>query len=235
MKLRKAFNNIFVIKEVVTTRSLIFIQSLKLINLKSTLTLITLLFFSLFYAYSKKNIEDGNSLNCLPQDSTKLALVLVNDSVVIQSSDTISDPAVIGDIQKQLIAYAKKYIGSPYRYGGRTPAGFDCSGFVHYVFKNFGQKLPTSSRGMATIGCKVPMQKCNVGDIILFEGRSRNGITGHVGIVCNVDSCGLVSFIHASTTRNVIISTMKEDYYDKRFLQIRRVDFEECSDEVNVN
>jgi len=126
------------------------------------------------------------------------------------------------EAKKELISFAKKYLGAPYKYGGATPNGFDCSGFVFFVFSEFGKTLPRSSRDIARVGEKINRQDLQVGDLVFFEGRTRNGVVGHVGIVSNIDNNN-ISFIHASTNRNVIVSSMKEEYYAVRFLLARRI------------
>lgn len=126
------------------------------------------------------------------------------------------------EAKKELISFAKKQLGAPYKYGGTTPKGFDCSGFVYFVFNEFGKTLPRSSRDIARIGEKVNRQDLQVGDLVFFEGRTRNGVVGHVGIVSDINNDN-VFFIHASTNRNVIVSNMKEEYYVVRFLLARRI------------
>jgi cell wall-associated NlpC family hydrolase len=140
------------------------------------------------------------------------------DLIIPDSENPEQTPAT----ETELIAFAKKYLGTPYKYTGTTPKGFDCSGFVYFVFNEFGTTLPHSSRDIAKIGEKVTKQDLQVGDLVFFEGRTRNGVVGHVGIICGIDG-DAISFIHASTNRNVIISDMKEEYYAVRFLHARRI------------
>jgi hypothetical protein len=122
-----------------------------------------------------------------------------------------------------LLCIAKKYIGTHYRTSGKTPQGFDCSGFVGYVFREFGIELPASSRDMATIGDPVDKKDLKRGDLVFFEGNAHNKRIGHVGIVSDVNNQG-VFFIHASTQSNVTISNIdKEFYYSTRFLKAKRV------------
>jgi len=124
-------------------------------------------------------------------------------------------------IEKDLIDFAKKHIGTRYKVAGKTPEGFDCSGFVGFVFKHFGVTLPGSSREMAKIGDSIQIHDLKVGDLVFFEGRTRNKVVGHVGIVCEIDENDIY-FIHAST-HSVIISRMREPYYSPRFLLAKRI------------
>lgn len=127
-------------------------------------------------------------------------------------------------LQEQLIGYSRKYLGKPYRYAGRGPHSFDCSGFTSFVFKEFGFNLASSSAGQdqqfPAIEEKRNLKK---GDLVFFEGRTRNGIVGHVGIVTEVSTRGSFRFIHASTSYGVIVSSSTEPYYAARYLRGGRV------------
>ena len=127
-------------------------------------------------------------------------------------------------LQEQLIGYSKKYMGKPYRYAGRGPHSFDCSGFTSFVFKEFGFNLASSSAAQdqqfPAIEEKSSLKK---GDLVFFEGRARNGMVGHVGIVTEVSSHGSFRFIHASTSYGVIVSSSTEPYYAARYLRGGRV------------
>ena len=127
-------------------------------------------------------------------------------------------------LQKEVLDYSNKFLGKPYRYAGKGPNSFDCSGFTSFVFKQFGYKLNSSSDGQdrqfPTIAQK---EKLNKGDLVFFEGQRRNGRVGHVGIVTETFSNGEFRFIHASTTSGVIISKSTEPYYAARYLRGGRV------------
>lgn len=123
-----------------------------------------------------------------------------------------------------LIKFGKQYVGTPYKHGGTTPKGFDCSGFVNYVFSNFGYKLPRSSDDMMKTGVTVPEKKAKPGDLIFFKGRdAKSKKAGHVGIISEIRPSGEIYFIHASTSSGVIITSKSASYYKPRFLQIKRV------------
>jgi len=126
-------------------------------------------------------------------------------------------------IEKELVDFAKKYLGKPYKYAGKTPAGFDCSGFAGFVFKEFGVTLPASSREIAKIGESIDKKDLRIGDLVFFEGRQRTNTVGHVGIVSEVNDND-VYFIHAAVwSGGIIISGMKEEYYASRYLKAKRV------------
>ena len=125
-----------------------------------------------------------------------------------------------------LIGFAKSLLGVPYRYGGITPEGFDCSGFVNYVYSSFGFSVPRSSADMADYGMEIPLDSCKKGDIILFAGsNAQKRPVGHSGIVISeIDEP--VKFIHSATSnkRGIVITAFDAfDYYKSRFVKVIRV------------
>lgn len=118
-----------------------------------------------------------------------------------------------------IITYSKKYLGIPYLYAGNTPKkGFDCSGFVNYVFKYFDIELPRSSSSYKNIGKAKSPEDFKVGDILVFYGYKDKKRIGHLGIICEAN--GMKSkFIHASSgkIKSVIISALDSNHYSNRF------------------
>lgn len=125
-----------------------------------------------------------------------------------------------------VIGLAESLIGVPYKYGGCTPEGFDCSGFVNYVFSSFGMELPRSTPELAMIGTEVPLDSCRKGDIILFAGSDkRKRPIGHAGIVVSEEGEPL-HFIHSATSnaQGIIVTAFDAyEYYLSRFVKIVRV------------
>lgn len=124
------------------------------------------------------------------------------------------------DIQRDsIIAYAKQYMGTAYCYASGNPKkGFDCSGFVNYVFNHFGVELPRSSSGFKNLGKALKPQDFKVGDVLVFYGHRDKNSIGHVGIVCEAN--GMKSkFIHASSGKEmaVTISELGSAGYTRRF------------------
>lgn len=115
-------------------------------------------------------------------------------------------------LRNDIIQYARKQLGSPYKYAGRSPKGFDCSGFTHYVMKNFDITLSTSSRAQGKEGRSVNLSKAKQGDLIFFR-RSKAGRIFHVAMVVSNTKEGL-KVIH-STSRGVVIDNVSQSKYWK--------------------
>ncbi|MWB95971.1 glycoside hydrolase [Flavobacterium sp. GA093] len=118
-----------------------------------------------------------------------------------------------------IISFAKQFIGTPYLYAGNDPEkGFDCSGFVSYVFKNFDVSLPRSSSEYKNLGTALAPEDFRVGDILVFYGYKDRTIIGHLGIICEAN--GMQSkFIHASSGKvsSVTITSLDTEHYTNRF------------------
>ena len=124
------------------------------------------------------------------------------------------------DFLDQLVSTASENIGTRYRSGGTTKAGFDCSGLMCTTFGAYDIDLPRTSYEMSQYGTKINNEDAQKGDLIFFKTNGR-GQVNHVGMVVEVID-GDIKFIHASST-GVIISSIKEKYYSKRVTQINRV------------
>lgn len=126
--------------------------------------------------------------------------------------------------QADLISFAETFTGTPYKYAGCGPNGFDCSGFIHYIYKHFGIELPRSSKGLSLVGDRVSMDKLQPGDLVFFgKGQGNHLSIQHVAMVHTVGQ-GYYSIIH-STSRGVTIDdpmSTSWDYWQERFLFVRR-------------
>lgn len=128
---------------------------------------------------------------------------------------------VNSDIQ-EILRDAEKYLGAPYKYAGATSSGFDCSGFTLKVFDENSLKLPRRSEDQSKSGVEIRIAEAKPGDLLFFatSGGSR---VSHVGIVHDIGRDGEVKFIHASTSKGVIISSLNEKYWNSAYLFARRV------------
>ncbi len=112
----------------------------------------------------------------------------------------------------QIVSISRELIGSPYRYGGESPKGFDCSGLVRYVYRQVGITVPHSSRLLYRQSRKVSLGNLQPGDLLFFR-ISRNKIS-HVGIYASQDR-----FIHApSSGKRVSVARLDSPYWEKRLV-----------------
>ena len=126
------------------------------------------------------------------------------------------DPPAVSPGQ-ELVQAARTLLGTPYRYGGASPAGFDCSGLVFYAFKQTGRQVPRTSRDQYRRAAPVPLDAARPGDLVFFSSAQK---ISHVGIYI-----GAGEFIHAPDTgQRVKISSMEEDYYRNTFAGVGRID-----------
>lgn len=141
------------------------------------------------------------------------------DSVESRDSLVFVECTVVDSV----LDYADNFLGTKYRGGGKTPKGFDCSGFVRYVFQKFGYTTPPSSSAIKTVGREVRKDSAQTGDIIYFTGRNaKSKRPGHVGIITEIKD-GVIYFIHASVSYGISYSHTATNYYSRRYLGIRRV------------
>ncbi len=123
---------------------------------------------------------------------------------------------------KEILRDAEKYLGAPYKYAGSTSSGFDCSGFTSKVFSENNYKLPRRSEDQGKAGRSVYIREVKPGDLLFFA-TSGGARVSHVGIVHEIANSGEVKFIHASTSKGVIISSLNEKYWNTAYLFARRV------------
>jgi len=124
-----------------------------------------------------------------------------------------------------IINYAKSFLGVPYRYGGTTPSGFDCSGFINYIFGNFGFDLVRTSYGLAELGTTVKLSEIQPGDLMFFKGSNVNSSSvGHVALVVEVTP-DAIKFIHSANTGVRIDNFKTSQYYIQRYIKTKRLDY----------
>lgn len=173
---------------------------------KTLLLLINILFFV--------------NINSKAQDSTSAQRHELISEYKKLYSDTLKNQA------DSIIDYALEHVGIKYKYAGNSPqTGFDCSGFVNYVFGKFNYSLPRSSRYFDDVGQNIEKENCKKGDIILFQGYDvKKNQTGHVGIVIS-NSNGKITFIHSASSKNrgIVVSDFDTEYYKKRYRSVKRV------------
>ena len=116
-----------------------------------------------------------------------------------------------------LLSMARQYVGVPYVWAGRSPSGFDCSGFIYYVFDQLGYGLPRMADGQFEVGIPVSRNSLEPGDLVFFETYEPG--PSHVGIYIGNDQ-----FIHASSgAGHVTVTPLNKTYYRDRYLGARRI------------
>jgi cell wall-associated NlpC family hydrolase len=138
---------------------------------------------------------------------------LATIDVVDQSALTTADADPARSRAWRVVAIAKTHVGTRYAWGGSSPAGFDCSGFVMYVYSHVGVGLPHNAAKQYRYGRPVPRERLEPGDIVFFDGLQHNGIY-----------IGGGRFIHARRSGGtVMISGLEESWYRDRWIGARRL------------
>jgi len=128
--------------------------------------------------------------------------------------DTPLPPANAG---LDLATFAEQYVGSPYRWGGASPAGFDCTGFVMWVYSQFGVSLPHNEAGQLASGDRISADDLQPGDVLVFANTYRAGLS-HTGIYV-----GNGEFVHAADERHgVTVSALWDGYWATRLVGAAR-------------
>ena len=143
----------------------------------------------------------------------------------LPASIATSRPPALAD---SLVRFALAQRGAAYVYAGTSPAtGFDCSGFVQYVFGHFGLATPHSTALLIDVGRPVARAQAQPGDIVVFTGTAPGSTTpGHAGIVVSALGAVPLRFVHASSARResgVKVSQVEGSGYEARFMGVRRV------------
>jgi cell wall-associated NlpC family hydrolase len=184
--------------------------------------LLPLLIFS--SCKSSKEIKSNNEPNVIIKAKTSGKvdnenINTVKSKVANSNSETPNVPAVKSD---NIVDYAKQFLGVRYKFAGATREGMDCSGLVFESFRAHDIILPRSSRDMAKNGEKLLLKDVEKGDLLFFKTNNRRNDISHVGLVVSSKN-GDIQFIHSSTSAGVIISSMAENYWDKTFVEARRI------------
>lgn len=177
----------------------------------------------LFLILSSCNHTSGDSYV-----STLKPLAEIKAETIKIHSDTIPHSnlsAVLDSKAEQLVDFAETLKGIQYKYGSTDPKiGFDCSGFITYVFNHFDMKVPRSSIGFTTFAKEIELKEAKRGDLILFTGTdSTKRVVGHMGIITS-DKGEKHEFIHSTSGKAYsVTNTPLNKYYQGRFVKAIRI------------
>lgn len=175
--------------------------------------------------YDSKIVIDPSSRN-IPKEKTSTTSKSISNSkekeVIVLNPENGTENSPIELKIRNIVEVAQSFHGTPYRFGGTTASGMDCSGLIFTAFKEEDILLPRSSRDMANKGQRISLNEVTVGDLVFFKTDRHRNVINHVGLVVEV-FLGKVYFIHSSTSQGVIISTLDESYWNNAFVEARRV------------
>ena len=123
----------------------------------------------------------------------------------------------------KVIQTARSFTGVPYKWGGTTRAGMDCSGLLVISFQSAGVDIPRTSAAQSKIGRAVSVHELQPGDLVFFKAGKYKAKITHVGMVTEVRDRKNVRFIHASTKLGVVENNIFSDYYYSIFVKARRL------------
>jgi len=123
---------------------------------------------------------------------------------------------------EQIINTALTFSGVRYKFGGTTDKGMDCSGLLYVAFGEHDIQLPRSSYQMAEEGEKINLKNISKGDLLFFGTSRRKNNINHVGLVVQVDG-DEIKFIHSTSSRGVIVSSLREGYWNYAFIKATRI------------
>ncbi len=133
------------------------------------------------------------------------------------------DEEVTAPLLNNAIETALSYQGTRYKYGGSSRSGMDCSGLIHISFKEAGKSVPRTSSSLFNAASSIDFKNVEKGDLLFFATGKNKTRVNHVGLVVNTTPAE-ISFVHSTTSRGVIVSTMNEGYWLNAYLSAGRLE-----------
>ncbi len=167
--------------------------------------------------------------NCIVKKKTsygKQRSITVGASEEKEAPSNVPSKEIIAEIEPtkadQIINTALAYSGVRYKYGGTTRGGMDCSGLLYVSFLEHEIELPRVSHEMAGEGKRIRLEKVRKGDLLFFKTTRRGKRINHVGLVVSADN-DEIKFIHSTSSRGVIVSSLREGFWNLSFVKATRV------------
>tara|TARA_R110002051_G_scaffold70735_1_gene127311 strand:- start:5874 stop:6437 length:564 start_codon:yes stop_codon:yes gene_type:complete len=153
--------------------------------------------------------------------------------ITVEARKNNSDPTKFPDINSEnprnknskadaIVNTALEFSGTRYKFGGTTKKGMDCSGLVYVAFNEYNISLPRISYEMAEEGKNIKVKDVIKGDLLFFKTSKKSKKINHVGLVVSVED-DEIKFIHSTTSRGVIVSSLKEGYWNYAFVKANRI------------
>ena len=179
---------------------------------------ILLLFFALGCGVVKKKTSYGKE---------RRVTVEASDKEVVETPDTDTENTHIPEVRSldkadNIINTAMTFTGVRYKYGGANRKGMDCSGLLYIAFGEHDVSLPRISYQMANEGRRIKVNKVAKGDLLFFKTSKKGKRINHVGLVVAVEE-DEIKFIHSTSSRGVIVSSLREGFWNYAFVKATRV------------
>jgi|SRR5215203_911771 len=191
-------------------------------------------FSSCIFVWDNKDKQSKDSTLLESTDTSHAKIDSVKKDSAVLIVDTVKQDSVLVPAAQihtnnvnpqQVVDFAKTLIGVPYKYASTDPkAGFDCSGFITYVFSHFNIIVPRSSIDFTSVGKEISSAEAKPGDLILFTGTdSTEKFVGHMGLVVTNQNNQL-EFIHSTSGKKYGVTiTPFSDYYHSRYMKTIRI------------
>ncbi|GAB2779844.1 hypothetical protein GCM10010465_28110 [Actinomadura fibrosa] len=182
------------------------------------------LFFILFPLFLASCGSHRQAISSVPNEPEIQKEVVTEEPEFIQEETYNTEVENYDEDRVPLVLeHALGFLGTRYRYGGASAEGMDCSGLVNTAFLKENIVLPRSSREMSLVGTRLNIEELVPGDLVFFDTGKKRKVVNHVGLVTELAD-NRIYFIHSTTSRGVIISSLDEAYWKEHFIMARRIE-----------